>query len=54
MPSIISTVRVSHMAEPRVTAEGDYPKDVDTGRLKQIGSYYIHYVPANVLSPGTQ
>lgn len=29
------------MAEPRISVEGDYPKDGDKGKLKQIASYYI-------------
>lgn len=48
--SIISLAKLSHMAEARVSVEGDYPKNVDTGKLDQISYYDIHYVPENVLS----
>ena len=38
MPRIISTVRASHVAGPRVTVEGDYCKVLDPRRLVRIGA----------------
>lgn len=52
MPSVISLTKLSHMAEARVSMEGDYPrcKNVDIGRFGQITNYSIHYMPENCLS----